>query len=146
MELISLVVAIVSLFVAIISLTSLVTVRARGQQVSSYTYEALLGIRKEIDRLDAEVVRTQLSSQMTQELRRTILEFRNNSERCIRRIALFTKDNDLVSKSLFWFMENAILEDRTTISSALAFKCIQGRKNKNCAKAIIQKIDNGPML
>jgi hypothetical protein len=146
MELVSLIVAIISLFVAIVSLTSLITVRARGEEVSSYTYEALVELRKGIDPLDLEIARIQLNQQTSQTLRRIILEFKNNSERRIRRIALFTKDNNLVSKSLFWFMENAILEDRTTISRALAFKCIHGRKNKNCAKSIIQKIDNGPML
>ncbi len=141
MGLISLVVAIVSLFVAIISLTSLITVRARGQEVSSYTYEALHEIRKGIDRFDIEILKTHPSSQMTQELRRIILEYRNNSERRIRRITLFTNDKNLVSESLLWFMENAISEDRTSIARALEYKCINGQQNRNCAKAILQKID-----
>lgn len=140
MDPVSLAVAIVSLAVASASLGNWVRARGRQNEHSVLTYEALLQVRRLIDRLDQGVLDPVASSGTQQELKKMLLTNRNDLERRVRRLILFTKDAPLVAASLLWFMENAIPEDRGYIVRALELKCIIGRENRRCAQAIIQRL------
>lgn len=136
MELIFLVLAIASLFTTLLSLKKSKVTEMRLHEVSSLTSEALqdidglMGMKKTVESIDHAANQEALTSR--------ILNVRNNLERRIRRICLFTKDKRLVSASLLWFSENSTPEDKAYISRALKFKYIRDRDDRQLAEGIIK--------
>lgn len=141
MESVSLIVTSASLLLGLFSFWVWRTLKPRLHELSSHACDALYEARRGIDQLDRAIDREQIASTSLQILKLLLLELRNNLERRIRRIILFTNDKPQVSASLFWFQENMIPEDRADINRALKYKCIPGRENKNLAKMIVQIID-----
>lgn len=142
MDLITLVLAGASVLISALTFINYRGFRARLISISSLLGGSVVSVRKGVERIDLAVKSvTPDTTNPSEDLMEIIRSVRNDLERRIRRIILFSGDESQCQGTLQWFWENGIPEDAVFVRLALKSKCISGRRNRQDAKALLRSME-----